>query len=55
MENPQDAISHAPLPTQKTLRFRKNLLIQIWRFTAINFKMLNMIRKGHHQKDRYDD
>ena len=50
MENPQDAISHAPLPTAKTLRFRKNILIQIWRLSAINLKMLNMIRKGHHQK-----
>jgi hypothetical protein len=50
MENPQDAIAHAPLPTASTLRFRKNLLIQSWRFVAINIKMLNMIRKGHHQK-----
>jgi hypothetical protein len=50
MENPNDSIAHAPLPTEKTLRFRKNLLIQIWRFVAINIKMLNMIRKGHHQK-----
>ncbi|MFM1985428.1 MAG: hypothetical protein RLZZ295_594, partial [Actinomycetota bacterium] len=28
MENPNDSIAHAPLPTEKTLRFRKNLLIQ---------------------------
>lgn len=48
MENPNDSITHAPLPTAKTLRFRKNLLIQLWRFVAINIKMLNMIRKGHH-------
>jgi hypothetical protein len=50
MENSHDAISQAPLPTAKTLRFRKNLIIQLWRFVAINIKMLNMIRKGHHQK-----
>ena len=50
MENPNDSIAHAPLPTEKTLRFRKNLVIQLWRFVAINIKMLNMIRKGHHQK-----
>lgn len=50
MDNPQDAINHAPLPTERTLRFRKNVLIQLWRFIAINIKMLNMIRKGHHQK-----
>jgi hypothetical protein len=50
MENSHDAILQAPLPTAKTLRFRKNLIIQLWRFVAINIKMLNMIRKGHHQK-----
>jgi hypothetical protein len=50
MENPNDSIAHAPLPTAQTLRFRKNLLIQAWRFVAINVKMLNMIRKGHNQK-----
>jgi hypothetical protein len=48
MENPNEAIAQAPLPTKKTLRFRKNLLIQMWRFVAINIKMVNMIRKGHH-------
>jgi hypothetical protein len=48
MENPNEAIAHAPLPTEKTLRFRKNLLIQFWRFVVINFKMIKMIRKGNH-------
>jgi hypothetical protein len=50
MENPNDSIAHAPLPTRKTLRFRKNLLIQSWRFIIINLKMLAMIRKGHKGK-----
>lgn len=50
MENPNDSIAHAPLPTEKTLRFRKNLLIQFWRFIIINLKMLAMIRKGHNGK-----
>jgi hypothetical protein len=50
MDNPHDGISHAPLPTSKTLKFRKNIPTQIWRFIVINIKMLNMIRKGHHQK-----
>jgi hypothetical protein len=50
MENPNDSIAHAPLPTEKTLRFRKNLLIQFWRFIIINLKMLAMIRKGHSGK-----
>jgi hypothetical protein len=50
MDNANESISHAPMPTAKTLRFRKNLIFQIWRFAAINLRMLNMIRKGHHQK-----
>ena len=50
MENPNDSIAHAPLPTEKTLRFRKNLIIQFWRFIIINLKMLAMIRKGHNGK-----
>lgn len=47
MDNPNDSISHAPLPTNRTLRLRKNILIQLWRFAVINIKMLKMIRKGH--------
>ena len=43
-----DAISGAPLPTEKTLRARQNLLIQLWRFVAINFRMVKMIFKGNH-------
>jgi hypothetical protein len=55
MENPNDAIAKAPLPTEKTLRFRKNVVIQFLRFAAINLKMVNMIRKGHHpmEKDKH--
>lgn len=48
MENEDDVISKAPLPTEKTLRARKNLLIQFWRFIAINFRMVKMIFKGNH-------
>jgi hypothetical protein len=50
MDNANESISHAPMPTAKTLRSRKNIIFQIWRFAAINLRMLNMIRKGHHQK-----
>lgn len=52
MENPNEAIAQAPLPTAKTLRFRKSVPIQFWRFMAINFKMIKMIRKGHHPMER---
>jgi hypothetical protein len=48
MENANESIANAPLPTEKTLRFRRNVLIQLWRFAVINLKMVNMIRKGHH-------
>ena len=48
MDNETESIKHAPLPTEKTLRSRKNLAFQLWRFAAINTKMLKMIRKGHH-------
>jgi hypothetical protein len=50
MDSANESISHAPLPTAKTVRSRKNLVFQIWRFAAINLRMLAMIRKGHHQK-----
>jgi hypothetical protein len=48
MENGTESIKHAPLPTEKTLRSRRNLPFQFWRFAAINFKMIKMIRRGHH-------
>jgi hypothetical protein len=40
-------IASAPLPTAKTLRARKNLVVQFGRFLAINTKMLKIIRKEH--------
>jgi hypothetical protein len=48
MTNGDDAIAGAPLPTEKTLKARRNLLVQIWRFIAINFRMVKMIFKGNH-------
>ena len=52
MENPGEAIARAPLPTEKTLKQRKNVLIQLTRFAAINIKMIRMIRKGHHPMEK---
>ena len=52
MENPGESIARAPLPTDKTLRQRKSLFIQLMRFIAINLKMIKMIRKGHHPMER---
>jgi len=52
MENPNESIARAPLPTEKTLKRRKNLFIQFNRFCSINMKMIKMIRKGHHPMER---
>ena len=52
MENPNESIARAPLPTPKTLKQRSNILIQFTRFIAINLKMIKMIRKGHHPMER---
>ncbi|MDD4868608.1 MAG: hypothetical protein PHQ28_16300 [Mycobacterium sp.] len=43
-----ESISGAPLPTRTTLRMRQNLLVQFWRFTSINLKMMRIIFSGHH-------
>lgn len=48
MKDPMEDINRAPLPTEKTLKQRKNPFFQILRFAAINLKMVKMIRKGHH-------
>ena len=52
MENPDESIAHAPLPTEQTLRLRQNLVLQFGRFIVINLKMIKMIRKGHHPMER---
>ena len=48
MNDPMEDINRAPLPTDKTLKMRKRVCFQIFRFAAINLKMIRMIRKGHH-------
>ncbi|MFZ0159461.1 MAG: hypothetical protein WAL50_10575 [Kineosporiaceae bacterium] len=42
------AIAAAPLPTERTLRARKNLLIQAGRFVILNSRILRMVLKGNH-------
>ena len=42
-----ELIGAAPLPTDKTLRSRKNLFVQLLRFAAINLKMLRVIKASH--------
>jgi hypothetical protein len=48
MDDAEKSIASAPLPTEKTLRRRKNLFLQAWRFAALNLRMLTMITKGSH-------
>jgi len=47
MDNAEASIAQAPLPTERTVKSRTNLAVQVWRFTAINIRMIKMIRKGH--------
>jgi len=48
MDNAIHDIAAAPLPTASTLRRRKNLLFQTWRFVALNIRFMTMITKGNH-------
>lgn len=47
MDAAESSIAQAPLPTPETIRTRTNLLVQAWRFAAINLRMIRMVRKGH--------
>lgn len=47
MDTVTESIASAPLPTEKTLRMRKNLPYQVLRFLAINVKMIKIIARGH--------
>jgi hypothetical protein len=38
----------APLPTQKTVNRRTNVFFQLWRFAALNLRMMSMVLKGKH-------
>ena len=41
-------VSGAPLPTEKTLRMRRNLPYQATRFAVFNLRIMRMVRKAHH-------
>jgi hypothetical protein len=47
MDNFAD-LTGAPRPIEKTLRMRKNILFQFWRFISLNVRMVVMIFKGDH-------
>lgn len=39
--------SYPPLPTKATRFWRGNLLWQVWRFIALNLKIMRIIIGGH--------
>jgi hypothetical protein len=41
-------LSRSPLPTQKTLKLRRNLAVQFVRFVAFDLRIMRMVLKGHH-------
>jgi hypothetical protein len=41
------SITAAPLPTRSTLRRRRNLLIQLFRFASLNARMGYIALRGH--------
>ena len=43
----QPDLERAPMPDARTLRRRKNVLYQFWRFLVLDFKMMRVIMKGH--------
>jgi hypothetical protein len=47
MDNYAD-FSGAPRPIEKTIKMRKNVIFQLWRFVSLNTRMLKMIFKGDH-------
>lgn len=47
MNEIDERIAAAPLPTRQTLRRRASLPLQAWRFVLINLKIIRMVLKGH--------
>ncbi len=45
---PYADLAGAPMPTAKTVRRRKSLPFQSFRFAVFNYRILRMITKGHH-------
>ena len=46
MDATDSRIAAAPLPTSRTLRRRRSIPLQLWRFARINLRMLRMVRKA---------
>ena len=46
--NATKAIMASPLPTEATLASRHNPVYQLFRFAALNLKMMKVIGASHH-------
>ena len=42
-----EMVAAAPMPTPKTLANRENVFFQVFRFAAINLKMIRVIKSSH--------
>lgn len=47
MEEADERIAVAPLPTARTVRMRTFIPYQLWRFAWVNLRMISMVGKGH--------
>ncbi len=41
-------LSKAPLPTENTQRYRRNPVVQTWKFAVFNARIMRMVLKGKH-------
>ena len=46
-DQPIADLSRAPLPTDKTLRQRRSIPVQLMRFVVFNARILKMVARGH--------
>lgn len=44
---PRPSAVLAPLPTSRTVRRRTSIVVQLYRFVAINLRMAKMVRRSH--------
>lgn len=47
-DQPVADLSHAPVPTAKTLKMRRSVPFQLTRFAVFNVRIMKMVLKGHH-------
>lgn len=47
MDNTQECIDRAPLPTKRELRRRRNVLIQFGRFVSVSWTMWRLAQRKH--------